>query len=224
MSVWSTLGSSPLARGLQVFSISPPISSRIIPARAGFTWGEGGGVGSGGDHPRSRGVYTSFDGDDRTLPGSSPLARGLPLSQPPRLSRQRIIPARVGFTAPTTQHPSSSRDHPRSRGVYCVAVLHSLKPSGSSPLARGLRPRNRGPGSFSGIIPARAGFTCPRAPHHRVPADHPRSRGVYATRSALSAASTGSSPLARGLLLERGRARRPPGIIPARAGFTLNST
>ena len=50
-------GSSPLARGLQ--SVSPEFSgsSRIIPARAGFTvvvmhrWGEY------GDHPRSRGVY-----------------------------------------------------------------------------------------------------------------------------------------------------------------------
>ena len=50
-------GSSPLARGLLIFSSTEYLEDRIIPARAGFTvrgfclgrvcW----------DHPRSRGVY-----------------------------------------------------------------------------------------------------------------------------------------------------------------------
>ena len=52
------------------------------------------------------------------------------------------------------------------------------------------------------------------------PADHPRSRGVYAIARFPPLELTGSSPLARGL--RRGNHPRQPvvGIIPARAGFT----
>ena len=72
-----------------------------------------------------------------------------------------------------------------------------------------------------GIIPARAGFTTgasrtsPRSP------DHPRSRGVYPDLEVFAASVTGSSPLARGLPSTPSRQRRPVGIIPARAGFTM---
>ena len=52
-------GSSPLARGLLLGDVDDDKWPGIIPARAGFT--EDGGVGgvSHGDHPRSRGVYSS---------------------------------------------------------------------------------------------------------------------------------------------------------------------
>ena len=50
--------------------------------------------------------------------------------------------------------------------------------------------------------------------------DHPRSRGVYPTRSSPSPMARGSSPLARGLRLRLAYRPRTPGIIPARAGFT----
>ena len=72
--------------------------------------------------------------------------------------------------------------------------------TGSSPLARGLRPNCRAALRSEG--------------------DHPRSRGVYADCGRSGASSPGSSPLARGLqqggeqLINAGR------IIPARAGFT----
>ena len=92
---------------------------------------------------------------------------------------------------------------------------------GSSPLARGLRRESRHPRRIVRIIPARAGFTRAgdwRRCHSR---DHPRSRGVYAARAARLAAATGSSPLARGLPATLSALARPPGIIPARAGFTV---
>ncbi len=51
-------------------------------------------------------------------------------------------------------------------------------------------------------------------------ADHPRSRGVYRARTVPVVASSGSSPLARGLLGEQLGEGAGLGIIPARAGFT----
>ena len=72
------------------------------------------------------------------------------------------------------------------------------------------------------IIPARAGFTHTSVPHHTLTADHPRSRGVYGDSEADVVVNVGSSPLARGL---QARAIWPGpfcGIIPARAGFTLD--
>ena len=52
------------------------------------------------------------------------------------------------------------------------------------------------------IIPARAGFTPIESHASLVIADHPRSRGVYASQVWPNGAVGGSSPLARGLLAE----------------------
>ena len=85
---------------------------------------------------------------------------------------------------------------------------------------RGLRGRLAGPELGGGVIPARAGFTGTLRPGARLPADHPRSRGVYDPAAPLPSLASGSSPLARGLPASV----RPGGgghrIIPARAGFT----
>ena len=77
------VGSSPLARGLQLISDWRKPLSRIIPARAGFT---------------RRGLVRCLGGL-----GSSPLARGLRRNDSSPSCRRRIIPARAGFT-----HPDSS--------------------------------------------------------------------------------------------------------------------
>ena len=52
--------------------------------------------------------------------------------------------------------------------------------------------------------------------------DHPRSRGVYMSRISPSVRAWGSSPLARGLRHRVVHRELDPGIIPARAGFTLS--
>ena len=75
---------------------------------------------------------------------------------------------------------------------------------GSSPLARGLPPSGRIPNWYSGIIPARAGFTVWEPQVWRAPRDHPRSRGVYPTFNGPTISTTGSSPLARGLRIRIG--------------------
>ena len=193
-----------------------------------------------GDHPRSRGVYSNLSPSRRSVTGSSPLARGLPRGDRWVGRGRGIIPARAGFTPLFWPSSPERKDHPRSRGVYwnkpgvpsgwsgSSPLARGLPQSGawtschrgSSPLARGLRSDARYDYQNMGIIPARAGFTpgSPRSPI--MPRDHPRSRGVYATRIWVVSAMSGSSPLARGLLIEITPHVVPLRIIPARAGFT----
>ena len=156
------------------------------------------------DHPRSRGVYSS-----RTIP--------------PR-PRLWIIPARAGFTAMTLLGIMNVKDHPRSRGVYSVLRTRRSITLGSSPLARGLQEGHGLIPRASRIIPARAGFT--RRSWWKYPwrPDHPRSRGVYAHGPAARLRRLGSSPLARGLPMASFTRELRARIIPARAGFTPQST
>ena len=193
-------GSSPLARGLPSSPLACYGQVRIIPARAGFTDAGPGQARGPGDHPRSRGVY-----DD--APAIAPGLHG-------------IIPARAGFTGGRAGRRLTGPDHPRSRGVYRGSGISTQPPPGSSPLARGLRPGGGSQDPHRGIIPARAGFTCPAPEPSGAPADHPRSRGVYRLPPLFRGPRRGSSPLARGLRSIRAAEAPAGGIIPARAGFT----
>ena len=216
-------GSSPLARGLRIRNGEDPERIGIIPARAGFTSTRPPDSSTPADHPRSRGVYAGGDLGIGCGLGSSPLARGLRAGYRHRRRGRGIIPARAGFTHPSRASGRRSRDHPRSRGVYGGDVGRDGYRGGSSPLARGLPP-SRPPGRRGGgIIPARAGFTCRRLPPPRGRSDHPRSRGVYRFSWGFIMLSGGSSPLARGLPATAALGRGVLGIIPARAGFTLNA-
>ena len=172
-------GSSPLARGLLELLLAGHARSGIIPARAGFTRRRRGQRPRPRDHPRSRGVYVAFRFVFRVCVGSSPLARGLPRSQPLLRSGGGIIPARAGFTANRGHVPGRDPDHPRSRGVYAALADAVRGVRGSSPLARGLRGFPAAEQVLPRIIPARAGFTRASRFAFRLCADHPRSRGVY---------------------------------------------
>ena len=194
------IGSSPLARGLRR-GIEPRCClRRIIPARAGFT-------------PRARLPHP------RPV-GSSPLARGLRHRREHRPRQPRIIPARAGFTSRRREGDREAPDHPRSRGVYVTMQTWPTPPSGSSPLARGLPPATRRDGTFTRIIPARAGFTSVSLCAVSHVSDHPRSRGVYRDGLDKPARIGGSSPLARGLRHADLGVDLERRIIPARAGFT----
>ena len=153
------------------------------------------------DHPRSRGVYVGARDESPECGGSSPLARGLLVLNLPGVRKLGIIPARAGFTHRFSRSCTSSPDHPRSRGVYAQSICAPATMTGSSPLARGLRPRPTRPHSGRGIIPARAGFTTRPAGSRTGGGDHPRSRGVYPTLGRHTDRVVGSSPLARGLLV-----------------------
>ena len=174
-----TVGSSPLARGLLRFCSLAMASS----------W----------DHPRSRGVYAERNALVEPANGSSPLARGLLAKYDEKTDPSRIIPARAGFTRSSRTASRPATDHPRSRGVYKSSSGHGGGVRGSSPLARGLRDAANADYTLTGIIPARAGFTCHSTTTVTRTRDHPRSRGVYSSSTGKTCLTPGSSPLARGL-------------------------
>ena len=192
----------------------------IIPARAGFTSLYQAARRGDSDHPRSRGVYATVIGSFFSESGSSPLARGLPGSIRTVHLQPWIIPARAGFTPSPATSPPPDTDHPRSRGVYVCRLSRHLRIWGSSPLARGLRKITYAEAACLRIIPARAGFTPIPIPGSVCSRDHPRSRGVYPHWGPRISATSGSSPLARGLQAADAQVVEIAGIIPARAGFT----
>ena len=214
-------GSSPLARGLRKRPTDLGAAAGIIPARAGFTRPSPWEAPKNPDHPRSRGVYPSLSIRVFEERGSSPLARGLRIGPRRQAARERIIPARAGFTYFHHHGAREREDHPRSRGVYCADGTRTPESSGSSPLARGLRSPAALVAPAGGIIPARAGFTSTTPTPIWRTTDHPRSRGVYHHTPKTASFRHGSSPLARGLLGVHGACGVVGGIIPARAGFTL---
>ena len=173
------VGSSPHARGLLSTAMITPTIMRIIPACAGFTRRLSDVRHDNSDHPRMRGVYVSVAGSLGSWPGSSPHARGLHQGGDALGGGLRIIPACAGFTRPRWHAPRYAPDHPRMRGVYSKSSDQDGPPTGSSPHARGLRPRLLHRGRGGGIIPACAGFTRSRSSRPRSVTDHPRMRGVY---------------------------------------------
>ena len=153
------VGSSPLARGLQLDRLRCEVEAGIIPARAGFTAISPAETRGRGDHPRSRGVYAARALRLAAAAGSSPLARGLLMTGLLRGVVGGIIPARAGFTEANPCGVRLRSDHPRSRGVYYVEREVDAYEVGSSPLARGLQVEAVREALEEGIIPARAGFT-----------------------------------------------------------------
>ena len=152
-------GSSPLARGTQVFPAEHDYSAGLIPARAGNTalcieasvtkWA----------HPRSRGEHLLPLAHHHSNVGSSPLARGTLL----KLFRAGVfpglIPARAGNTAGSSPPLRRTWAHPRSRGEHRPGINGGNPDRGSSPLARGTRDDDGREGGHFGLIPARAGNT-----------------------------------------------------------------
>ena len=192
----------------------------IIPARAGSTNGPPPTPRSCRDHPRSRGVDNSRRPSTDSGWGSSPLARGRPISVRAELNRHGIIPARAGSTRRRCGSTRQPPDHPRSRGVDQHRELRELLKYGSSPLARGRPGLKDSQQELVGIIPARAGSTRRSRTSRPPTGDHPRSRGVDPATGPSSHSCVGSSPLARGRLSAGLFPRSWSGIIPARAGST----
>ena len=114
-------------------------------------------------------------------------------------------------------------DHPRSCGEHLTHHGVRANRRGSSPLVRGAHRGHRRRAGFAGIIPARAGSTCPLPGPSRSAGDHPRSCGEHCGPMIVRVPSAGSSPLVRGAPARMHALGGPCGIIPARAGSTPTS-
>ena len=158
----------------------------------------------------------------RTVRGSSPLARGTRPTAALRWTYGRFIPARAGNTRGRTSAAGGGAVHPRSRGEHFDGTAAVAPGGGSSPLARGTRPRIGNRTANPRFIPARAGNTRRVGVAGRGAPVHPRSRGEHGGVVHHVTSASGSSPLARGT---RGRPLAGGGggrFIPARAGNTAD--
>ena len=132
----------------------------------------------------------------------------------------RFIPARAGNTPRHADAASSPPVHPRSRGEHGIAWRPCHARAGSSPLARGTHGQGSGDDTRDRFIPARAGNTPEsRRDTSREPV-HPRSRGEHVYPGWIPWTLYGSSPLARGTLLQPDLELLIGRFIPARAGNT----
>ena len=191
-------GSSPLTRGKPRCRISPVSWRRLIPAHAGKTRPRGRRLREGRAHPRSRGENVVAAVLPQVSAGSSPLTRGKPGTKGLSASREGLIPAHAGKTAPHDAGALPAPAHPRSRGENPGCETVRPLTAGSSPLTRGKRPAPGSPSRMRGLIPAHAGKTAPWVYPGNPRRAHPRSRGENMPRARNASPTSGSSPLTRG--------------------------
>ena len=215
-----TSGSSPHARGTHAVHQIQHSNKGIIPACAGNTISMTRLTIPAWDHPRMRGEHFVATGWNEVGLGSSPHARGTPVTCADVETPSGIIPACAGNTALRNCRPSCGRDHPRMRGEHVKIISHATIHMGSSPHARGTLGKVGGGQRVGGIIPACAGNTG----HSRLIVshawDHPRMRGEHRGKYHMQKTLPGSSPHARGTQDWAGSFEQDRGIIPACAGNT----
>src|SRR5690606_39199879 len=164
--------------------------------------------------------YVLPDSGPQQHSGSPPPARGARVDHSrPRLALG-IIPACAGSTPWAGGGGGPTGDQPRVRGEPEAGVVGEPRVPGSTPRARGARTRVRPHVRRGRIIPACAGSTTSNPSAVTGSRDHPRVRGEHRRTSSPPMESSGSSPRARGALLDSGDLVIPNGIIPACAGST----
>ena len=220
-SVWKPLpGSSPHARGAHVSRTQSRFPQGIIPACAGstlrWTWTNR----RPWDHPRMRGEHCGTFRHLRAAMGSSPHARGARRYVLGVHYRRGIIPACAGSTTTRIRACPRRRDHPRMRGEHSVSIELMYVVEGSSPHARGAPVGVDDLVRRGGIIPACAGSTRSERSAWSRWRDHPRMRGEHLKVDQKALDKWGSSPHARGALVDAALGVHAYGIIPACAGST----
>ena len=152
-------GSSPQARGTLTWGVLREGYGRFIPAGAGNTRSRRCRAVCQAVHPRRRGEHRIGEGRAGLSGGSSPQARGTPITITfPHLSH-RFIPAGAGNTLLVIERVISDPVHPRRRGEHDEAAAIQAEIDGSSPQARGTLVHRAVGGDGVRFIPAGAGNT-----------------------------------------------------------------
>ena len=112
--------------------------------------------------------------------------------------------------------------HPRPCGEHGVAGPGEVHAWGSSPPVRGAPPDKHASATLTGLIPARAGSTETSKLVRLLTRAHPRPCGEHLAHRSRRLCPWGSSPPVRGAPDSRPLAPPSGGLIPARAGSTMN--
>ena len=152
--------------------------------------------------------------------GSSPHGRGKLIMTKIKRFVCRLIPARAGKTLRAVMVDRMMAAHPRAGGENLQRLVIISMQAGSSPRGRGKLEVPTGPGGGEGLIPARAGKTCPLRRRAGPWSAHPRAGGENGARDGASQSRPGSSPRGRGKPCRVCTCVRCRGLIPARAGKT----
>ena len=217
-------GSSPRVRGKRTSTVSPSLTTGLIPARAGTTRSVCAAARRERAHPRACGENVASASEWGGTTGSSPRVRGKPHRAVLHRHDARLIPARAGKTVHEVGRDPGPRAHPRACGENDGGIVGSVLGWGSSPRVRGKREVDEPGRPGGGLIPARAGKTSSPSVGSPEPSAHPRACGENLMRRRAEARASGSSPRVRGKPGWWPRAPRESGLIPARAGKTRAST
>ena len=152
-------GSSPRVRGKPATDDGRFAITRLIPACAGKTVGEGVGDDKGEAHPRVCGENPRFPHRPALVAGSSPRVRGKRSSRGARGPRRRLIPACAGKTGRGEDLGGHEGAHPRVCGENAGTEPWDPTTQGSSPRVRGKLEAALAVGQLVRLIPACAGKT-----------------------------------------------------------------
>ena len=195
---------------------------RLIPARAGKTKIAVSSPFNHEAHPRAGGENDDLEARKPGVYGSSPRGRGKQRPPANYLTAGGLIPARAGKTGMSVSRKNTARAHPRAGGENVRVRRSILSTQGSSPRGRGKRGPDHRIICQRGLIPARAGKTRDHGTRHDQRAAHPRAGGENLAEQGWDVPALGSSPRGRGKLSGAGLGCPGPGLIPARAGKTLD--
>ena len=214
-------GSSPRGRGKRRPRARRDHGGRLIPARAGKT-----AQGVRADrirraHPRAGGENSSFLVALVSMRGSSPRGRGKRGNAQGRRGGGGLIPARAGKTSYPAAQTTQSPAHPRTGGENVAALTTPCGLVGSSPRGRGKRINRREGRRTRRLIPARAGKTRAALTARQADRAHPRAGGENHPDVLRCRLPSGSSPRGRGKLRHVAYVDNSDGLIPARAGKTV---
>ena len=168
------------------------------------------------------GEHISAPAGSSIIPGSSPHARGTQVKAAPEATVNRFIPACTGNTGIAKTLPARQSVHPRMHGEHFSGPIAGQGHLGSSPHARGTHHHRSESLPLVRFIPACTGNTLSVMASERSIAVHPRMHGEHKSSWCLNHGRFGSSPHARGTLINRCAISGHRRFIPACTGNTFS--
>ena len=191
-------GTSPPARGKQLYALKPTFARRNIPACTGKTYRIAHGWPAHPEHPRLHGENLCRSCLCPRNVGTSPPARGKRLLHQSCTNPPRNIPACTGKTSVCSKTRRWPTEHPRLHGENQALIVAQVIRAGTSPPARGKLGKAAWDIGAHRNIPACTGKTGQRIARTRYTTEHPRLHGENCDILPRRHQIGGTSPPARG--------------------------